>query len=217
MRKLFIFLCFISYMLPGNAQAAPNFEKNSITVGGELTSSDTWQIDIAYHYRLSPYVGLGASVGMWKEISTDGIPKGNGWRIAKDYEMAQNLYLRPSVQIVSSSLLHIADGHLKMFVEPGWMMNIPYANVFVHLLDEHGIPKDAGRVSTNKGKWYALDCKAGFSLIFENIGISIGYRYSTLDVYGMRRNLIYDNKRFDEFYPRSKKQHSGLVSMSYSF
>lgn len=200
-----------------NAQNTPTSEKNRISVGGELASTNTWQIDFAYHYMISPYAGLGASIGIWKEFAIGGVPKGNGWSIADEYKKTENFYLRPSMYIVSPILIKISDGSLKSFVEPGFMMNIPYCNVGVSLLDEYGFAKDVRNVSTNKGKWYALDCKIGFSLFFENTSISIGYQYSTLDVFAMRRNLIYDNKRFNEFYPNSKSQHSGFISMSYYF
>lgn len=217
MRKIIIFLCLISHVLAAKAQSENTFERNRVSVGGELTSSNTWQIDVSYHYMISPYVGVGASVGMWKQFAIDGVPKGNGWSIADDYKKTENFYLHPSLHIVSPTLMKISDGNLKIFLEPGFMMNIPYCNVPIYLLNEHGIEKDVRNISTNKGQWYAFDCKIGFSLNFDNIDISSGYQYSTLDVFAMRRNLTYDNKRFDEFYPERKSLHGGFLSISYYF
>lgn len=217
MRKIIIFLCLITYVLVARAQNAKSFERNRISVGGELTSHNTWQIDISYHYMVSPYVGIGASVGMWKQFAIEGVPKGVGWSIADDYKKTENFYLHPSLHIVSPALMKISDGKLKLFLEPGFMMNIPYCNVSIHLLDKYGIERDVRNISTNKGKWYAFDCKIGFSLNFDNISISSGYQYSTLDVFSMRRELVYDNKRFNDFYPKKKNLHGGFFSISFYF
>lgn len=217
MRQIIFFLSLIIYALIVRAQNEKSFERNRISVGGELTSHYTWQVDISYHYMISPYVGIGTSIGMWKQFTVEGVPKGNGWIIADDYKNIKNIYLHPSLHIVSPTLMKISDGELKMFLEPGFMMNIPYCNVSIYLLNNYGIENDVRNTSTNKGKWYAFDCKIGFSLNLDNISISTGYQYSTLDVFSMRRELIYDNKRFDDFYPKKSNLHGGFFSISVYF
>ncbi len=217
MRKIIIFLCLIACALTVRAQDEKSFERNRFSVGGELTSHNTWQVDISYHYMLSPYMGIGASIGMWKQFAIEGVPQGAGWRIADDYKKIANFYLQPSLHIVSPTLVKISDVKLKFFLEPGFMMNIPYSNVSIYLLDEHGIEKDVRDISTNKGKWYAFDSKIGFSLNSDNISISAGYQYSTLDVFSMRRELVYDNKRFNDFYPKKKNLHGGFFSIDFYF
>lgn len=217
MKKIVVFLCALFSVWIANAQNEDSTGKNRFSVGGELTSGDTWQMDVSYHYMIFPYVGLGASVGIWKQFAVDGIPKGNGWIINDDYEKIENIYLRPSIHFVSPTVARISDGNLKLFLEPGFMMNIPYCNVPVSLLDEYGFEKDVKNVSTHKGRWYAFDCKIGFGFDLGNVNLSGGYRFSTLDIYAMRRNLTFNGKRFDEFYPKESYLHGGFIAVGYFF
>ena len=104
-----------------------------------------------------------------------------------------------------------------MFVEHGIMMNIPYCNVFVTLLDDRGSTIGYKKVSTNKGRWYAFDYKIGLSLTYDQFGCSIGYIHSDLDIFGMRRNMIFDGKLFNAYYPERKNPHGCFVSFFYLF
>lgn len=97
------------------------------------------------------------------------------------------------------------------------MMNIPYNNVSIALLDKYGIERDFVNISTNKGEWYAFDGKIGINFGDDNISFSIGYLYSTLDVFAMRRQLVYDNKHFNDFYPKRKNMYGGFLSINYCF
>ncbi len=217
MRKISILICLIASVVVVRAQDAKSFYKNRVSVAGELTSEYTWQLDFSYHYMLSSYLGIGASAGMWRQFSVEGVPEGEGWRIADEYKEIGNIYLRPSLLIISPALMKFSDSELKLFMEPGFMMNIPYCMVHIYMLNPFGIKAYEKKVSTNKGKWYAFDCKTGFSLNLENLSFSLGYQISTLDVYSMRRELVYDNKRFDEFYPKKKTLHGGFLSISVFF
>lgn len=217
MKRIAFLLCLVSCALMVKAQSNSDGYRNRVALGGLLTSSDTWQMDLSYHYMMLPYVGVGASVGYWAQFAIDGVPQGDGWRIGDDYKKVQNFYLRPSLHLVTPTLMKIADAQLRLFAEPGFIMNIPYCNVGVSLLDAHGLERDVQNVSTSKGDWYAFDCKAGLSLFVDNVSISAGYQYSTLDVLGMRRELVYNNKLFNDFYSKRKVQHGGFVTIGYHF
>ncbi len=217
MKKILTLLFLLCIALIARAQDATTFERNSISLGGELTSQSTWQLDLSYHYMLSPYVGVGASVGLWKQFSYDGVPEGNGWILSEDNRAAENFYLRPSLRLISPSVMKIADMKIKLFAEPGFMMNIPYSSVTISLLNEHGIERDVANAHTNKGTWYAADCKLGLNIYAGDISLWLGYKFSTLDAYAMRRELVYDNKRFNDFYPKKKHLHGGFLAVSYNF
>ena len=217
MKKVLTLLYLLGSVLVASAQDNDSFYKNSTALGGELTLQGTWQVDVSYHRMFTPYVGVGASVGMWKQVSYDGVPEGNGWIVSSDYREAEDFFLRPSLRLVSPTILKIADAKLKLFAEPGFMMNIPLGNVFVDLLGNYNTTKDVVNVHTSKGTWYAFDCKLGLSVDVGDMSIWTGYKFSTLDTYAMRRNLVYDNVRFNDFYPKKKCMHGVFLAVSYNF
>ena len=200
-----------------NAQSKPSELKRKIALNGELLSCDTWQVDASFHYFVCPYIGLGGSIGMWKQYMADGIPSGRGWTVDEDHENVENFFIHPSISLVSPCIAKIGEGHFNLFVEPGIMMNIPYCNVFVTLLDDRGSTIGYNKVSTNKGRWYAFAYHIGLSLTYDQFGCSIGYIHSDLDIFGMRRNMIFDGKLFNAYYPERKNPHGCFVSFFYLF
>ena len=200
-----------------NAQSKPSELKRKIALNGELLSCDTWQVDASFHYFVCPYIGLGGSIGMWKQYMADGIPSGRGWTVDEDHENVENFFIHPSISLVSPCIAKIGEGHFNLFVEPGIMMNIPYCNVFVTLLDDRGSTIGYKKVSTNKGRWYAFDYKIGLSLTYDQFGCSIGYIHSDLAIFGMCRNMIFDGKLFNAYYPERKNPHGCFVSFFYLF
>ena len=63
MKRIAFLLCLVSCALMVKAQSNSDGYRNRVALGGLLTSSDTWQMDLSYHYMVLPYVGVGASVG----------------------------------------------------------------------------------------------------------------------------------------------------------
>ncbi len=191
---------------------------------GGLTSCDTWQLDFSYHYMVCPYVGIGASLGGWKQYYANGSPSGythtdKYWIISDDDDEIFSVYLRPSILLISPTLFKIRDTEWSVMAEPGFMMNVPYSRVGIDIFNRD-LPVAVGhpdRVSCHTGRWYAFDCRAGIYMKVEELGFGIGYMFSDLDVYGMRRNMVYEGHRFDEFYPRRKYVHGAFLSLSYSF
>ena len=219
MNKIVISLCTLLICEANffaNAQDTSSQLKNKIALNGELLC-DTWQIDASYHYFVLPYIGFGGSIGMWKQYTVDGIPSGRGWTVDEDYENVENFFIHPSISLVSPCVAKIEEGYFNLFFEPGIMMNIPYNNVLVALLNERGSTIGYKKVSTNKGRWYAFDYKIGLSLTYDQFGCSIGYIHSDLDIFGMRRNMIFDGKLFNAYYPERKNPHGCFVSFFYLF
>lgn len=209
-----LLLCCIQ---PIKAQQIEKLMRNRITVSGILTSCNTWQTDASYHYMICHNIGIGASIGMWKQISVEGLPKGEGWKIYEKNEKLENFYIRPSIYITSPKIVRLSECSINLFTELGFMMNIPYNRVLILLQDKQGVTYDLKNLRSHNGRWYAFDCKAGISLDFGEGGLSIGYLYSNLDIFAMRRGMEYGNKRFNDFYPSRKPLQGGYLSVYYAF
>ncbi len=180
---------------------------------GALTSSDTWQLEMGYHYMLRPWLGLGGELGMWKQYYSDGLPEGHDWIIDSDDEYLQNLYLRPSVLLVSPTLFHIRDAQFGLVAEPGVMLNIPYQSVGINKL-EGLIATDYVSRGTSKGQWCAVDCRVGLNVKIGPVNITAGYLVSNFDIYGIARNIKYDGVKFDTFYPKKKLMQGAYLSLT---
>ena len=85
------------------------------------------------------------------------------------------------------------------------------------MLSPNGVVLYHDGVSNNKGKWCAFDVSCVFMFAMDKINITIGYQFSTIDVYGMHRNLSYKGTRFEDFYPKRKYQYGAVIGISYGF
>jgi len=214
---MLVVLCVFGNISFMKAQSSDSYLKHRITLSGALTSSDTWQLDAAYHRMLLPYLGVGTSVGLWRQYGTDGIPMGEGWVVREENEKIHQFYLRPSVYFVSPAIWRISDARLHVFLEPGCMLSAPYDKLYVSLSGKRGQYMDYDKVSTKEGRWYAFDCKLGFNLTFGDAVLSVGYVCSNLDIFTMRRHMTYKEISFNDFYPEKKTLHGGFLSFSYCF
>lgn len=63
-KYLFIVILFISAHFKSNAQdEAVSRNMHSAGVNAAITSSDTWQLEAAYHWFPIRYVGIGGGIG----------------------------------------------------------------------------------------------------------------------------------------------------------
>ncbi|MCM1483618.1 MAG: hypothetical protein NC043_04720 [Muribaculaceae bacterium] len=194
-----------------------NFEfgHNRVEVSGMLTSTDSWQMEVGYHYMINRYIGVGGSFGGWKVYFEEGFPSGKNWDIESDDNKPYNLYLRPSV-VLKSPALKVGQVDLGLFAEPGVMMNVPYTRVSIRQYTTwpNYEPKS---VSTSKGQWCAVDVRAGVYANVGPCGISAGYMMSNLDVYSQYRHLSYNGIPFSEFYPQKSFMQGAYLTLSYYF
>lgn len=192
------------------------FTHNRAAVSGSLTSVDTWQLDFSYHYMFCKYIGAGGAVGAWKQILHDGYPSGSGWSLDDDDSKISNLYLRPSLVAVSPTLFKICDAAFSIMAEPGMMMCIPYESVTIDIIHDL-ITTDYRNVSSNRGQWLSLDCRAGLCVNVYRCNFIIGYEISNLDIFSRRRHMSYDGISFDRFYDRSNGFQGAFASLTYNF
>ena len=198
---------------------ASNFEfsKNRGSFSGTLTSSCSWQLEAGYHYMLCRYVGVGGSIGLWKVYFEEGRAYGDDWEVEweDDNNRPENFYLRPSL-ILKTPAIKIRSVDLGLYAEPGVMLNVPYAQVWVsQKIDWHRY--ESKRVWTNGGQWFAADLRAGVYLNFGPCGLSAGYMMSNHDVYSQYRSLSYRGVSFKRFYPRKPFMQGAYLDLSYYF
>lgn len=216
MRKLLVLILLISAApLMRGENNDEYFTHHRASVTGALTTSDTYQLQFSYHYMVWKYLGVGGSVGWWKNWYEDGRPSGSNWSIDDDDNKPGNLYLRPSV-ILKSPAINIGQVPLSFYVEPGVMLGVPYQRVCIEKTSGL-IVTDYDYISTSKGQWCAIDIHLGINADIGPCGFSIGYLMSNLDIYSQYRHLCYDGVRFSKFYPKRSFMQGAYLTLSYNF
>ena len=201
----------------GTLQAAFNdeFSNNRFSFNGTLTSSDTYSLEMAYHYMFCQYFGLGAAFGYWKNWYEDGWASGSNWNIDEDDNKPSNLYLRPSAVLKTPCIRYKAT-RWSFYAEPGIQLNVPYQRVCIEKT-VNAFPTDHQYISTNKGQWFAVELRLGISAEIGPCGISFGYMISNLDIYSQYRQLSYNGISFEKFYPTKPCMQGAFISLSYNF
>lgn len=210
-----ILMLFLFPLTVSSGGKEDDFGRHCLGMSGALTSSDTWQVDLSYHFMLTRNIGVGAALGSWKQYFIDGFPSGPGWEIDSEDEKISNFYLRPSVLLVSPRLFSLGLWNFALRAEPGVMMNVPYQGVCIDILEDYHTV-DYKHISTSRGQWCAFECKAGIEANFMYGTISAGYMFSTLDIYGISRNLHYNGVSFGDFYPKAGVIHGAYLSLSFN-
>lgn len=214
-------LCITALVLtmPNRIIASTKYDEQyrnyNIGVIGEIVSNSTWQLEISYHWFPIQYVGVGASVGLWRQIEGDNIPATDDWRIKEKSKNAMNGFLMPSLILRTPAIIKTEDIKFGFITEPGMMLNVPYDKVYIENTNAVGIPVSDTKISCNKGKWLAFNFRVGIYASFDNISVSLGYVFSNMDIYKMRRNMQYENIKFNDYYPQ--KDNIGGLFFKISF
>lgn len=175
-----------------------------LALEGALTSADTWQAALSYHYMFLKFVGIGASVGYWRQCSEEYSPSGDGWLLDDDDRIVEQLYLRPSLLIATPALIRKRDNFgIGLSAEPGLMMMIPYERVTIDILrpDMPVVGSYSHTSNHGHGRWWALDCKLAAWIRADNMELAAGWYFSDISVYSQRRHMSYHGVNFADFYP----------------
>lgn len=225
MKRLAIFICALLSMCciaAGNDsdirdKNEDNFEfsHHRASITGVLTSSDSWQVEFAYHYMFNKFIGIGGGAGGWKVYFEEGHPSGGNWEIENSDSKPSNFYIRPSLLLKTPSV-KIKQVNVGLFTEPGVMMNLPYQSVWISCYTQWPA-YESKRVSTSKGQWFAVDLRCGIYANIGPCGVSAGYFMSNLDVYSQYRHLSYNGTPFSRFYPTKSFMQGGYITLSYYF
>lgn len=217
LKRQITFITLLLFALIVKAQDADERGPHHVGISGLLTSDFTWQIDCSYHYMLCPYVGVGGSLCVWKQYSDEGSPAGDFWRTDDDSKELADLYLRPSLVLLSPTIIKIKDNKFGIYAEPGIHMKIPYDRVNLLQYEnypEYGSSYRSTHVSSKRGQWCALDLKLGIYLHTGLGEISAGYYFSTMDIYSYRRHMNYNGVNFSQFYPKSKNIGGAFLNIA---
>ena len=197
----------------GNEDDIPH---HRIDLAGNILTADLWQVGVGYHWMALPCVGVGGAVGFWGALHMEGTGRGKGWTVPADPESPTNLYLRPSVFLVSPPLLRTHFTNFHLTGEAGLLLNIPYERVDItRYARVPGITTGYDHIRSHKGRIHAFELRVGVSSgIDDGLALSVGYQLSTLDPYAMRRDLSFDGGRVDTFYPKARVLHGAYLSLS---
>ena len=186
-----------------------------LSISGELNSANAWRAEVGCHWFPCPYVGLGGSIGQWKQFAHDYVPCGQDWVINSDYRNASNFFIQPSVVLQSPMLVKTQNGGLSLFGQAGVMFNIPYERVGVDVYyNDYYISDYYDYTSSNRGRFCFPAFRLGLSFKIDAITISAGYSYSDLDVYAARRKMTYAHESFSSFYPSPKGTQGAFISLA---
>ncbi len=218
MKRACIVLAILAVLfLRAEGKVDSNFEftHNRASISGMLTSSDSWQLEFGYHYMFNKYVGIGGGLGGWKVYYEQGFASGSNWQIESDDNKPWSMYLRPSL-LLKSPGVKVRQVDIGIFAEPGVMMNMPYAKVWIQQTTTWPM-YESKSVSTSRGQWCAMDLRAGLYVNFGPCGISAGYLMSNFDVYSQYRHLSYKGISFSKFYPKRSFLQGAYLTLSYYF
>lgn len=220
--NVFMICLLMLFSISTYAQEGDNAKstRHSASMEGAITSDITWNLEFSYRYKILRILSAGMGIGMWKQMQEDGLPSGENWIVDDDDQKMTNFYIRPNVMVMTPKLFGIKDWEFSVFANPGFMMNIPYVNSTIDILTFEGNVghvTDYKSVSSHKGDWAAFDIRTGIRFGSDDIHFLLGYQFSTLDIYGLNRNMSFDGQKFDEFYPKKKMQHSAFLEISIDF
>ncbi|MCC8120342.1 MAG: hypothetical protein LIP09_16605 [Bacteroidales bacterium] len=164
---------------------------------------------------INDIVGVGGSLGYWKNYYEDGWAAGKDWAIDSEDNKPSNLYLKPSIVLKSPSL-NIKGIPLALYVEPGLMLNIPYQRVWIEKTPNWP-NTDYDHISTSKGQWLAGEARIGINVELGPGALCVGYFMSNLDIYSQYRHLSYQGISFKEFYPSKPFMQGAFITLVYHF
>jgi hypothetical protein len=137
---------------------------------------DYYGVALSYHRMTSPYIGMGASIGCWQAVSSNGLL---GDLYDRDYyddyyddRPAPAFYFEPSIILRSPEIC----GKVCFTAMPSVRFSTNYYS---------------SSSVMNKGEWYDMPFKCSNiswgvaiapTLVVGPVDISVGYKYSTLDV-----------------------------------
>jgi hypothetical protein len=218
MKRILIFTYVAIATVCGFAEGREDvfeFSHNRFAYTGMLTSSDSYQLEVSYHYMLTRTFGVGGSFGYWMTYFSDGYASGNDWSVASEDSKPFDLFLRPSL-VLKSPAVRVKSVNLGLYAEPGMMINVPYTNVGIHQTTTWPA-YEYKTASTSHGQWLAFDVRVGLYVNFERVGFSAGYFVSNHDIYSFYRHLSYRGISFRDFYPTKSFMQGAYLNMSYYF
>lgn len=80
-------------------------------------------------------MGIGSSIGTWKQTGYNGLPATKEWSINDDDRKIGHVFFMPSLLLKSPAIIQTSDISLGIMAEPGFMMNKPSDNVGIDKIE----------------------------------------------------------------------------------
>lgn len=237
-KTLYILIVILTAML--SAAKAQTKDENAVaTFTAGLNSNEAYELELSLHYCPRPYIGIGLGIGYYKQLSGDNGPyvddrkSKTSWYIDDDADTITNFYLRPSLLFTTPYLLHIKECQFKLYAEPGLIMQIPYESLYISQTkysDEYYDKKGNGRgyywmnapvhyqrVHSHGGAWCFWNIRGGIRMDVDQCSLALGVSVSDLDIYALRRTMIYNGIKLASYYPKRENTYTLYIALSYVF
>lgn len=186
-------------IIPFMTSAQESAYRNSFTVEGSLSMSDTYDYAIGMHRMFCKYAGLGGYIGMWSAIPDGGMIGESGEERAEK----QNPFVKPSIRLLSPPLFSLKKCRFSIGCEPGLMIS---ARQKIRVLSD-----DSKTYKEYKTDCISWNCNWGLNLRYSVATFTVFYAISNLDV-----NRSYQTLQDKNSY-RKKIVESVGVRMALSF
>lgn len=208
--------------LAGHAQPESKRFKNELQLTAGLDSYLAFEIEPSYSYMVHKNVGVKVGMRCVGEVVDNlrydlvGGPV-HQWRVSEKRKIATVLF-SPALRL----RLPLVDDWFSFITEPGILLNlIPNEKVeFAYINTEtfEVFPSNFRTVKNAGGGILFYHLKSYFSMIFDNWGMSVGYDFSTFDIYSGRRNIVIEGDALNTHLPPKKKHtHTVFAGASYFF
>lgn len=223
-KRLMKVIAMIALALSCPSSFAQKTSKHEVAFGGGLATNYTYDLRWSYFYHFNTYLGIGGTMGFYKQWHSNHIPEGdytsgrwNSWRLSDDDAKIQKLYIEPSLSATTPSLVKIGSWKMRIRAEAGIMLQYPYTQVSVKQLNSLTQEYEIHCKSTHKGKWQFWSVKTMLEFGDEDVFVACGYGLSDFDIYSSYRKFEMNGTRFNQFYPATKLCHSVFVKFGKYF
>ena len=236
------FLLSISF-LSANAQISSESSRGQASLSIGVATNLSVNAEISGHYMFLPYIGIGGGIGITGQYDYNKVPFGEissnestraFWGLDKEQRKVVRPYLRPSLLLRTPTLIRFGkerDFELKLQVEPGLQLTIPYARARINYAwypaqggyypdmseDFADIPFQTEGYSSRKGDWCFWNLKNSITVTKDNVYFYLGYSISNFDLYSIRRNIVVEGVSFHKFYPETKYTHCVFAGIGFVF
>jgi len=190
-----------------------------LTVG--LNSYLAAEIEPSYSFMFHKNIGIIAGLrGVMELVDDLHYPLTGGpahqWKVY-DKKKASTILFRPAARV----RFPIVGDYLFLHLEPGILLNmIPNETIefaYINTQDFEPIPSRFEKVKNKGGETLFFDMKSYITMQIDNLGVSLGYGFSTFDIYSGRRNIVIQGDPLKNHLSKKKNNHAGFLGVSYYF
>lgn len=196
---LFTIILLVISVFKLNAQDSHNV----LTFTGGLSFEKSYNIELAYHYKPTPNLGIGGAVGCWKTFSDFGSLLSDFFNSLDDdyyydgysYDDGDILrpYLKASIVGFTPDLYKSENFNIRLGLTMHVMINPTFTRE-IKYERPNGQPE---LIEDFESRWYSWGGELGVDFYDDEFGIGLGYSISTLELKTMidfKRRAILANQ-----------------------